>query len=222
MAGLLLAPKHRAMLAPMSGDDDVPEAVQEGRELLDNFYGFSREDDPRPVRAAKRVPAGCLQNHRVPDSTCHRGAGAVFRVREVDHSPGPWHVHVQGELQFVKGLEALPLLDLAARLHVLSTLGYKELVKLNTIRNKCAHHWQLHSFSVKQMIRAEETTEEIVPEIPFNGRNLLTPEVMKDEFLPLYGGLYVELWAVQSGVDHPRLYTDETLEAVEPKGDHEG
>jgi hypothetical protein len=65
--------------------------------------------------------------------------------------------------------------------------------------------------------------EEIVPEIPFNGRNLLTPEVMKDEFLPLYGGLYVELWAVQSAVDHPRLYTDETLEAVEPddNGEHE-
>ncbi len=207
----------------MPGDDEVPEAVREGRDLLDDFYGFSREDDLDRylLQDEFRQDAYRIIVFQVQLAIEELVRSFVFEKLTIPPDPGTFTY--KDNVQFVKDLEALPLLDLAARLHVLSTLGYKELVKLNTIRNKCAHHWQLHSFSVKQMIRAEETTEEIVPEILFNGRNLLTPEVMKDEFLPVYGGLYVELWAVHSGVDHPRLYTDETLEAVEPEHNgHEG
>jgi hypothetical protein len=34
------------MLAGMPNADEVPAPVREGRDLLDSFYGFSREDDP--------------------------------------------------------------------------------------------------------------------------------------------------------------------------------
>lgn len=33
------------MLTRMPGADELPEPVQEGRDLLDYFYGFSPEDD---------------------------------------------------------------------------------------------------------------------------------------------------------------------------------
>ncbi len=45
---------------------------------------------------------------------------------------------------------------------------------------------------------------------------MLTPEVMKDEFIPLHGGLYLELWAVHYDIDHEHIYTDATLTAVRP------
>jgi hypothetical protein len=206
------------MLASMPSDEEVPEAVLEGRDVLDHFYGFSREDDPDRYLLQDEFRQDTYRIIVFQLQLAIEELVRSFVFEKLTSPPDPGTFTYKENVQFVKDLEALPLLDLAARLHVLSTLGYRDLVKLNTIRNKCAHHWQLHSFSVKQMIRAEEATERIVPEIPFNGRNLLTPQVMKDEFLPLYGDLYVELWAVQSGVDHPRLYTDVTLEAIEPDG----
>lgn len=214
----------RDMLAGVPDVDGVPNPVQEGRDLLDYFYGFSRADDPDRYLLQDEFRQDVYRIIVFQLQLAIEELVRSFVFEKLTIPPDPDTFTHKENVQFVKDLEALPVLDLAARLHILSTLGYKELVKLNTIRNKCAHHWQLHSFSVRQMIRAEETTEEIVPEIPFNGRNLLTPEVMKEEFLPLYGGLYVELWAIRSGVDHPHLYTDETLEAVEPEdeGGHGG
>lgn len=135
--GPLLAPQHRAMLAPMPGDDEVPEAVREGKDLLDHFYGFSREDDPDRYllqdefrQDAYRIIVFQLQL-AIEDLV----RSFVFEKLTIPPDPGTF-THKEN-VQFVKDLEALPLLDLAARLHVLSTLGYKELLKLNTIRNKC-------------------------------------------------------------------------------------
>jgi hypothetical protein len=70
----------------------------------------------------------------------------------------------------------------------------------------------LHSFTVKERTKAASEPGDI----EFNGRNLLTPEVMKDEFIPLHGGLYLELWAVHYDIDHEHIYTDATLTAVRP------
>ena len=111
-------------------------------------------------------------------------------------------------------LNARQVLEMAARLHVLTKLGYAELTKLNAIRNKCSHHWMLHSFSIKERMKANDHPGDIDPKIDFNGQNLLTPEVMKDEFILLYSDIYLELWAVHYGADHEHIYTDETLETV--------
>ncbi len=215
--------QYRAMLVPVPKDDEVPEAVLEGQGLLDHFYGFSREDDPDRYLLQDEFRQDAYRIIVFQLQLAIEELVRSFVFDKLTTPPDPGTFTYKENVQFVRDLEALPLLELAARLHILSTLGYNELVKLNAIRNKCAHHWQLHSFSVKQMIRAEETTEAIVPEIQFNGGNLLTPEVMKHEFLPLYGDLYVELWAVHNDVDHPHLYTDETLMAVDPESrdDHE-
>ncbi len=97
---------------------------------------------------------------------------------------------------------------------MLTKLGYDELTKLNAIRNKCSHHWMLHSFSTKEMIKANDEPGDVDPRIEFNGKNLLTPQVAKDEFIPLYGDIYLELWRVHHGIDHEHVYTDETLETV--------
>jgi hypothetical protein len=61
---------------------------------------------------------------------------------------------------------------------------------------------------------------ELEPYIDFNGRNLLTPKTMKDEFIPLYNDIYLELFCVHYGVDlaHERRFTHRALKAVHEKG----
>jgi hypothetical protein len=51
----------------------------------------------------------------------------------------------------------------------------------------------LHAYSVKEKVRAGEQPGEENPQIDFGRKNLLTPEVMKSEFTPLYGEVYFEL-----------------------------
>jgi hypothetical protein len=72
----------------------------------------------------------------------------------------------------------------------------------------------LHSFTVKEKIRIEEQDLDPMPHIDLNGRTLLTPEIMKGEFIPLYGSIYLELWAVHYGLERDRAYTEDRLASV--------
>jgi len=137
-----------------------------------------------------------------------------FVFERLTSPPDPGTFTYEKNVEFIYNLNSRQLLDLAARLHVLTKLGYDEIVKLNAIRNKCSHHWMLHSFTVKEKKKANDEPGDIVPHIDFNGQNLLTPEVVKDEFIPLYASISLELWAVHCGVDYEHIYTDGTLGTV--------
>jgi len=198
----------------MPGADELPEPVQEGRDLLDYFYGFSQEDDLdrylQQENFRQDVYRLIVMNFHLSIEELVRS----FVFERLTSPPDPGTFTYEKNVEFVYNLNSRQLLDLAARLHVLTKLGYDELVKLNAIRNKCSHHWMLHSFTVKEKIKANVEPGDIAPQIDFNGQNLLTPEVVKDQFIPLYASIYLELWAVHYGVDHEHVYTDGTLSLV--------
>jgi hypothetical protein len=192
----------------------IPKAVREGRDLLDHFYGFSQKDASGRwlQKEAFRQDAYRMIILQLQLSIEELLRSFVFEKVTTDPDPGIFGY--KQHVEFVVGLSTRQLLDLAARLHVLSKDGYDALVTLNTVRNKIAHHWMLHATTVAEMIQAEDEGQAPVPRINFKGKNLLTPAVMKDEFIPIYTGIYLELFAVHYGADFDRRYTDPTLTAV--------
>lgn len=196
--------------------DDIPEPVREGRDLLDYFYGFSREEDPDRYLQQESFRQDVYRLIVIQFHLSIEELVRSFVFEKLTSPPDPGTFTYEKDVEFVSNLNSRHLLDLAARLHVLTKLGYEELTKLNAIRNKCSHHWMLHSFSTKEQIKANNEPGDVDPKIDFNGKNLLTPEVAKDEFIPLYGDIYLELYAVHYGVDHSHVYTDQTLEGVRP------
>jgi hypothetical protein len=109
----------------------------------------------------------------------------------------------------VKTLQSVQILDLAARLPILSKQGHTELIKLNKIRNRCSHDWTLHTYRVIRQTKNAQRTRKY--RVEFNGNNLLNFKIFTEEFMPLYGGLYVELWCVYNGVRHGHKFTDSLL-----------
>ena len=202
------------MLAGMPSADEVPEPVQEARDLLDYFYGFSREDDPDRYVQQDQFRQDAYRLIVIQYHLSIEDLVRSFVFERVTSPPDPGTFSYEKNVEFVYNLNSRQLLELAARLHVLTKLGYEELVKLNAVRNKCSHNWALHAFTVKEKIKMNDEQDGAVPHIDFNKKNLLTPGVMKDEFIPLYSGIYLELWAIHYGVDHEHVYTDETLKAV--------
>lgn len=198
----------------MTKADGVPEPIREGRDLLDFFYGFSEEDDPDRY---SQQDAFRQDVYRLIVFQLHLAIEELVRsfvFEKVTFPPDPGTFTHEENVAFVQNLNTRPLLELAARLHILTKNGYEELVKLNAIRNKCAHNWSLHAFSVREKIKDAAESAEVEPHIEFNGKNLLTPAVMKDEFIPLYANIYLELFGVHYGADHEHIYTHGTLEAV--------
>jgi len=198
----------------MSSVSEVPNPVREGRDLLDYYYGFSREGDPDRYLLKEEFRQDVYRLIVIQLHLAIEELVRSFVFEKLTSPPDLGTFTYESNVEFVHNLNYRQILELAARIHVLTKPGYDEIAKLNTIRNKCSHNWALHSFNVKEKIRIQDGPGEIVPRIDFNGTNLLTPSVMKDEFLPLYGDIYLELFSVHYGVDHEHVYTDETLEPV--------
>ena len=163
----------------------VPEPVQEGRDLLDNFYGFSREDDPDRYLLKDQFRQDVYRLIVIHFQLSIEELVRSFVYKRLTSPPDPGTFTYEKNVGFVYNLNSRHLLELAARLHVLTKPGYEELVKLNEIRNKCSHNWVLESFTVKEKIKMNDRPDDAVPHIDLNGKNLLTPAVVKDEFIPL-------------------------------------
>ena len=198
----------------MTDIDEVPEPVREGRDLLDYFYGFSQEDAPDRYLQQDAFRQDVYRLIVIQFHLSIEELVRSFVFEKLTSPPDPETFTYEKNVEFVRNLNSGQVLELAARLRVLTKQGYDELTKLNAIRNKSAHNWMLHSFSTKERVKANDQPGDIEPKIEFNGKNLLTPEVVKDEFIPLYADIYLELWAVYYGADHEHVYTDETLETV--------
>jgi hypothetical protein len=83
-------------------------------------------------------------------------------------------------------------------------------VKLNTIRNQCAHDWTLHSYRVLKASKTAPARRRY--KVEFNGKNLLNPKTMKEEFIPLFGEVYLEFFAANYGLeDFKHRYIDTAI-----------
>jgi hypothetical protein len=67
--------------------------------------------------------------------------------------------------------------NLAARVGLINKSGLEELLRLNQVRNRCAHDWLLGGYSIPK--KAKRATRRRQYKIEFNGQNLFRPEVMK-------------------------------------------
>jgi hypothetical protein len=68
---------------------------------------------------------------------------------------------------------------------------YVALKELNVVRNDCVHNWILSSYKIKEIAKKRRARKYTVT---FKGKNLLMPKVMTEEFMPLYGRIYLKLW----------------------------
>ena len=82
-------------------------------------------------------------------------------------------------------------LDLATALKVVSDKRRKRLSALNTLRNKCGHHWLL-----KELVRKGKRPGQLKPPLLlYEGRDLHQVATFKDfisEFGPLYARMFVQ------------------------------
>ncbi len=107
---------------------------------------------------------------------------------------------------YVDGLNFFAAANLAARVGLINKSGLEELVRLNQIRNRCAHDWLLGGYTIVNKPRG--TTGRRHYRVEFNRKSLFRPEVMKDEFMPHYGQLYLEFYAVNNGLRWKRRYVN--------------
>ena len=80
------------------------------------------------------------------------------------------------------------MIDLCARLGIIPKKTYKDLRELNSVRNECAHSWLLGTWRVARIAGTRKRRYAV----EFYGKNLLTPKVLEDEFLPLYSKIYLK------------------------------
>ena len=81
-------------------------------------------------------------------------------------------------------------LNLAMALRLINFKTQKQLMELNTLRNKCSHNWLLKM----PMRRGRRPRQEKPPLLLYRGRDLHTISVLR-EFTTEYGVLYAKLFA---------------------------
>jgi hypothetical protein len=81
-------------------------------------------------------------------------------------------------------------LNFAQGLGLISDALRKQLTELNSLRNKCAHNWQLNAV----VRRGKKRRQKKPPLLLFRQRDLHKVPVLKD-FIGEYGSLYVHLYA---------------------------
>jgi hypothetical protein len=160
-----------------------PQPVREGRELLDLHF-FPLDDQDRYARAddfrenAMRLIVFDMQLaiEELLKAALHRRI-AERSVLDPDL-----------DTKYVQRMNGGDALDLAARLGVIDAERRGELVELNSLRNRAGHRWVLD----EPELGPKGPKPGVYPLRWKGGR--LTPERVRDEFLPLYGELYVQMF----------------------------
>jgi hypothetical protein len=81
-------------------------------------------------------------------------------------------------------------LNFAVGLGLISPPLRKQLMELNTMRNKCSHHWVLN-----RVVRRGKRPKQLKPPLlQFRGQDLHKVAVLKD-FISEFSGVYVRLYA---------------------------
>jgi hypothetical protein len=177
--------------------------LDEAQDLISYFYRLDDQDDERGHDHNSRYFHASV--YRMIVMELHLAIESVLQDLLFNVLPQRRVFTVQQNRSYVESLSFSAATDLAARLGVLNRRGYDELRRFNIIRNRCAHDWILGQFKVPKGVRGANRRRQY--RVEFNGKDLFKPETFKHEFLPHYGDLYVELFAVAFGLRHKRRYT---------------
>lgn len=191
----------------MSDKVAIPKEVEEGFDLLNYFYGFSKEndDDRYLMKDTFRQDV-----YRLIVLQFHMAIELILKDFIVQALPKRKVFTVRQNKEYVKMLRSRTAINEAARLGIINKDCKEKLIALNDIRNECAHNWMLHSFVMKKYKKLKKRRYSV----EFNGKNLLNPDVMKDEFMPIYQEIYLEFFGVSLGVKMRRHYLTKQVEAI--------
>jgi len=171
----------------------VPREVKEGFDLLNYFYGFEKEGDPDQYLMKESFRQDM---YRLIILQLHMAIEGILKEFIYQSLPQRKTFTAKQNKEYVQKLRSRTAIDLAARLGIINSSARDLLITLNVLRNECAHNWLLHSFTMKQfkrLIRRKYSVE-------FNGKSLLNPNTMKNDFMPIYTEIYLEFFAVKIGV----------------------
>jgi hypothetical protein len=161
--------------------DERPESVSEGLALLDHHF-FPSEDP-----GAKYLRADSFRENviRLIVFDMHLAIEELLRAHIYDQL-SLRSEHKDETVEYVKGLPSRAALELAAQLGVIDGEVHERLRRLNSLRNRAAHHWDLGEPLKHRSASAGS--------LSWNGEPL-TADVVKNQFLNLYGSIYSELLA---------------------------
>jgi hypothetical protein len=104
-------------------------------------------------------------------------------------------------IRIVDEMRSADLIHWCARLNLVTSAQYRNLLELNRIRNACAHNWILDLPRSRRIGQKGMRKRIKVPIVVYKGGNLLTKKMFTDEFCPVYSGLYLNLllrvWKMQ-------------------------
>lgn len=176
-------------------NDTQPRELQEGFDLLNHFYGFDRVGDSDRYLQAEAFRQDV---YRLIVLQFHLSIEELLKSLIYDALPTRQTFTVKQNIEYLKGLNSRNAIDLAARLGLISKKGFEVLTQLNSIRNKMSHNWTVHSYRMRRQPGSGKRRRAY--QVEFNGKNLLQLQVMKDEFIPLYSGVYLEFFAARYGL----------------------
>ena len=177
--------------------------IDEAHDLISYFYNLDEQDDESRHELNSRYFRASV--YRMIVMELHLAIESVLQDILFNVLPQRRVFTVQQNRSYVENLSFSAAADLAARLGVLNKRGYDELRRFNSIRNRCAHDWILGKFKMSKGARGGNRRRQY--RVEFNGKDLFKPDTFKHEFLPHYGDLYVELFAVAFDLRHKRQYT---------------
>lgn len=153
-------------------DDVVRGAVLQMHTAIENVLTEMIED------RLLSVPPG---NQKRRDKAARSAAGkALYSFLEGDQRLRP--LNFFGKLSLARGLGLItPSLQ-------------KKLAELNSLRNKCSHHWLLYVRPRRNKKRSAKKPHLLA----YKGHSLHDPEVFED-FFSDFGELYLRLYALQTG-----------------------
>lgn len=181
----------------MSSNDAEPIAVREGRELLEQYWF---PDDENRYGRAEEFRENVIRL-------------IVFDMHLAIEDLLKWSLHrrlseasvlnAESDVAYVKDLRSGDTVDLAARLGVIDAELHRHLVELNSLRNRAGHIWALDEpeLSSKGAPKAHPLRWK-------GGR--LTPKRVRDDFLPLYSGIYLRFFLARTeALDDEEASTDD-------------
>jgi hypothetical protein len=181
--------------------DETPAALREAYDLLNHFH---RLDEGSAVERTLNSKYLLHSVYRMIIMELHLSIESLLKDLIYSSLPQRRTFSAKENKSYVQRLGFAAATELAARLGLLTSCGYDELVKLNQIRNRSAHDWLLGAFTLPK--GSKGTPRRRRYKVEFNGKNLFNPEVMKEEFLPHYGDVYLEFYAVTNGLRWKRRY----------------
>ncbi|HEY1644927.1 MAG TPA: hypothetical protein VGF75_00905 [Candidatus Saccharimonadales bacterium] len=178
--------------------------LKEAYDLLEYFYNLNDEDYPLLQAENFRMDV-----FRLIIIHFHLAIEELLKSIVYRSLPSRRTFTPKQNVEYVQKLSSRQTIDLAARLGIVNKKGLELLLELNTIRNKCSHHWILNGYTMsKSPSIAKSIKRKRLYKVTFQKKNLMNYQVMKDDFIPLYGDLYLELFAMNFGLRGKRKYTN--------------